>query len=61
MATLPLAVDIADTVSKASEEQRPLDPEAAASQLADAHPEAQASREEILDVLREEGAAAGVA
>jgi hypothetical protein len=61
MGTLPLAVDIADAVSRASEEQRPLDPEATASRLADAHPEAEASRDEILDVLREEGAAAGVA
>ena len=61
MTTLLLAVEIADAVSKASEDRRPLDAEATASQLADAHPEADASRDEILDVLREEGAAAGVA
>lgn len=61
MSTLPLAVDIADAISKASEDRRLFDAEAAASRLADAHPEAQASREDILDVLREEGAAAGVA
>jgi hypothetical protein len=59
MTKLPLAVDIADTVLEASESTGPLDVDAAADQLLRAHPEAEASRDEIVEVLTEEAAAAG--
>jgi hypothetical protein len=49
-----LAVDIADTVSRASEKQSPVDVEAKAQELLDEHPEADATRSDIADTLRDE-------
>jgi hypothetical protein len=60
MPTLPLAVAIADTVSNAQRWRVPLDVEAKANHLLDAHPEADATRSDIADALRAESAAAGI-
>lgn len=57
---LPLAVDIADTVSEASEKQSPVDVEAKAQELLDEHPEADATHSDIADTLRDESKDAGV-
>jgi hypothetical protein len=57
---LPLAVDIADTVSEAAEKGSALDVETKADELHDEHPEAEVSRSDIADTLREESEAAGV-
>lgn len=51
MPTLPLAVGIADAISEA---EAPLDMEAKAAELSEAHPEAEASREDIQEVLESE-------
>jgi hypothetical protein len=51
---LPLAVDIADTVSLASEEQLPVDVEAKAQELLDNHPGTDATHSDIADILRDE-------
>jgi hypothetical protein len=57
---LPLAVDIADTVSQANEKQSPVDVEAKAQELLDEHPEADATHSDIADTLRDESKDAGV-
>jgi hypothetical protein len=61
MSMLALAMEIARVVETADQKQCPLDAEAVADRLDEAHPEAEANREQILDTLVEEGAAAGVA
>ena len=60
MSMLALAVEIANVIATADQKQFPLDAETAADRLDEAHPEAEATREQILDVLVEEGAAVGV-
>ena len=59
MPSLPLAVDIADAVSKAHRRQSPLDVGAKADHLLNAHPEADETLSDIADTLREESAAVG--
>jgi hypothetical protein len=51
---LPLAIDIADTVSQASEERSSLEVEAKAQELLDQHPEADATPSNVVDALREQ-------
>jgi hypothetical protein len=60
MPTLPLAVDIAEVVAKATDSPAPLDVDAAADALLKAHPEAQVSREAVAEALRVEAEDAGV-
>jgi hypothetical protein len=60
MQSLPLAVKIADIVAAAKRRQIPLDVEAKAERLLKDHPEAEASRSEIADTLRDESAALGL-
>lgn len=60
MPKLDLAVDIAKTVTKAVEEKKPIDIDAKAGQLTDAHPESNASSEEVAEVLDYESQHAGV-
>jgi hypothetical protein len=57
---LPLAVDIADTVSQASEEQSPVDVDAKAKELLHDHPETDATHSDIAETLRDETKDAGV-
>jgi hypothetical protein len=57
---LDLAVDIAKTVAKADKKGDKINIEAKAKQLSKAHPESNASRDEIAEVLHDEGQAAGV-
>jgi hypothetical protein len=59
MPTLPLAIDIAETVSDAIETHSPLDVEAKANELLEGHPESDATRSEIVETLRDESKAAG--
>ncbi len=59
MATLLLAMDIADTVEHAARGDGFLHVDAAADALIQAHPEADVTRAEVAEVLREEGAATG--
>jgi hypothetical protein len=59
MATLPLAMDIVDTVEHAAQDGGFLHVDAAADALIEAHPEADVTRAEVAEVLREEGAATG--
>jgi hypothetical protein len=61
MSMLALAVEIARVVETADQKQCPLEAEAVADRLDEAHPEAEANREQILEALVEEGAAAGIA
>ncbi|WP_309082857.1 hypothetical protein [Chelativorans sp.] len=51
MPTLPLAIDIADTVASADPG---LDTGAKADELLEAHPEADATREDVRETLEEE-------
>ena len=60
MSKLPLALEIADTVSYAQKRNSSLDLEAKADQLLRHHPEADATRSEIEEALRDEIADAGV-
>ncbi len=60
MATLPLAVAIADSVLEAGELNTPIEVDAKANQLLDEHPEADATHEDVLDALVEESASHGV-
>jgi hypothetical protein len=60
MSKLPLALEIADTVSYAQKRNSSLDLEAKADQLLRNHPEADATRSEIEETLRDEIAEAGV-
>ena len=60
MPTLPLAVDIADTVTEASENQTRLHVNAKAVELLQAHPEAEDGWLDVVDTLRAESLAAGV-
>jgi hypothetical protein len=60
MRSLPLALEIADIIAAAKQRQRPLDIEAKAERLRRDHPEAQASRADIAETLREESAAMGL-
>jgi hypothetical protein len=59
MRSLPLAVKIADVVAAAKSRQVPLDVEAKAECLLKDHPEAETSRADIAETLREESAAIG--
>src|SRR5688572_4439404 len=59
MPTLPLAIDIAETVSDAIARQSSLDVEAKANELLEGHPESDATRSEIAETLRDESKAAG--
>jgi hypothetical protein len=59
MPRLPLAVEIADTISN-HRRNAELDVETTSEQLFHAHPEADASQSEIAETLREEGAAVGL-
>ena len=59
MPRLPLAVDIADTISNHRRDAR-LDVDSKSGQLFQAHPEADASLSDIAEALREEGAAVGL-
>lgn len=54
MTKLPLAVDIADTVLDAVTQRTGLDVEAAAAELLAAHPEAEATQSEIVEILAAE-------
>ena len=60
MPTLPLAIHIAETVSEAIERQSSFDVDAKANELLKGHPESDATRSEIADILRDERKAAGV-
>ena len=60
MPTLPLAVDIAETISEANRSRVQLDVAAKADQLLEAHPEAEATLSDIADTLREESVAIGL-
>jgi hypothetical protein len=60
MSDLPLAVDIAETVTQAASDGEMLDTPSVADALLAAHPEAGATREAVLEALHQEGAAAGV-
>jgi len=53
-------VKIADHVAAAKAGRIPLDVQAKAERLSNDHPEARASRAEIAETLREEGAALGL-
>lgn len=59
MATLPLAMDIVETVERAAKDGGFLHVEAAVDALVEAHPEAGVTHAEVAEVLREEGAATG--
>jgi hypothetical protein len=59
MPRLPLAIDIADTITN-HRRDTPLDVEAKSDRLFQAHPESDASLSDIADALREEGAAVGL-
>jgi hypothetical protein len=61
MTMLALAVEIARVIENADHKQRPMDVETVADRLDQAHPEAEANREQIREAVIEEGAAAGVA
>ena len=52
MTKLPLAVDIADAACEADASRSTLDLDQKAGQLQDAHPEADATREEIVTALQ---------
>lgn len=60
MQKLDLALDIAKTVTEASQKNDAVDIGTKAGQLSDAHPESNASREEIAEVLQDESQAAGL-
>ena len=60
MQSLTLAVEIADIVSAAKRRRIPFDVEAKAERLLKDHPEAEASRSEIADTLRDESVALGL-
>ena len=60
MITLPLAVDIADTVANADRRDSAVDIEANVERLLHTHPEAEATREDIADTLCEQIEAAGL-
>jgi hypothetical protein len=51
MSKLPLAVDIADVASEADASRSNIDLDQKASRLQDAHPEADATHEEIVKAL----------
>lgn len=51
MSQLPLAIDIADAVSGANRDEVPFDVRAKSEELRDAHPEADATAEDIADAL----------
>jgi hypothetical protein len=55
MPNLSLAVHIADVASEARHSVRPIDVDVLADVLLDAHPEADASRSAVVEVLTEEG------
>jgi hypothetical protein len=59
MPTLPLAVDIADIVTKAANGPEPLNIDAAADALLEAHPEADVARDDVVLALVGEGAVTG--
>ena len=54
MALLPLAVDIAETVSRASTQRRSVNVESEAARLLQNHPEADITEEEVADALHDE-------
>ena len=60
MPPLLLAFEIVEVVEKAASARAPLDVETAADAIMANHPEVEASRDEVMEVLREEGVAAGV-
>lgn len=60
MRSLPLAVKIADIVATAKQRRTPLDVDEKAERLARDHPEAQATRSQIAETLREESMALGL-
>ena len=60
MQSLPLAVKIADIVAAAKRRRIPFDVEAKAERLLKDHPEAEASRSEIAETLRDESVALGL-
>jgi hypothetical protein len=60
MATLPLAVAIADTISEAARRRACLDVEERASWLLRAHPRAKVTHSDVVETLREVGVSAGV-
>ena len=60
MVTLPLAVDIADTVANADRQDLAVDIEANVERLLHDHPEAETTREDIADTLCEQVEAAGL-
>ena len=59
MATLPLAVDLADLAAGAAAEGEPLNAERESKRLLREHPEADHGVEEVAEVLGEEAEAAG--
>ena len=60
MQSLPLAVKIADIVAAAKRRRTPFDVEVKAERLLKEHPEAEASRSEIAETLRDESVALGL-
>ena len=59
MATLPLAVDLADRAAEAASQGEPLHATREAKRLLREHPEADHGLDEVAEVLGEEAAAAG--
>ncbi|MDX8528939.1 hypothetical protein RFM68_31165 [Mesorhizobium sp. MSK_1335] len=61
MPALSLAVEIADTVAAAKERRQfSFDLKSKAQELANAHPDAEASVGDVTDILQEESLAAGI-
>ena len=60
MSSLPLVIDIVDLIDEAGEHERALDVEAEAKRLLEGHPEADASKEQIVEVIRSEEVVAGL-
>ena len=59
MATLPLAVDLADRATEAASQGEPLNATREAKRLLREHPEADHGLDEVAEVLGEEAVAAG--
>ena len=60
MTKLPVAVEIAELVTEASEHHTSLNVENEAARLVQEHPDADVTVPEVTDVLHEESAAAGL-
>jgi hypothetical protein len=58
MHSLPLIIEIIELVEEAGEQHRPVHVEAEAARLLKAHPEAETSKDQIADLIRQERAGA---